>query len=336
MSIQRVAGGWQVRWREAGRGSHQRAQKFPRKADAELFEAALKRRKALGELVLMEAGNRMVEELAREWWEKYATPNLALNTLRNYAAQFAHHVLPRLGRLRLRDVTPEAVAGFRSELERTGVGRDSTRVSMVVLQAMFRQAVVWRWVGDNPVKHVTKPSARRQTAVVCLAPSEVEAIRRVLLGRGKLYAATTVSLVAYQGLRVPEELLALEIRHVRKKRFSSSSATSTARLSPARRSGASIRVRSTWWNRCGATWPSTSCRWAGRTEGRCSSLDATASPGTGMTTRTGAGGCGIRRAARRGSNRCRPTTFAMPSRACRSGRACRSQSWPSRWAIARR
>jgi integrase len=38
---------------------------------------------------------------------------------------------------------------------------------------------------------------------------------RWLLEREKLYAATIVSVIAYQGLRAPEELLAVEIRHVR-------------------------------------------------------------------------------------------------------------------------
>lgn len=215
MSVHRVAGGWEVRWRDGGRGSRQHSQTFKRKGDADLFAAAVKRRKALGELELMEAGNRTVEELAVEWWKKYAKPNLARNTRQNYARRLDDYVIPRLGRLRLRELTPGAVAGFRSDLERAGVGRDSTRVSMVVLQAMFRQAVMWRWVSDNPVRHVKKPSGKRETAVVCLAPAQVEAIRRVLLDDGRLYAATMVSLVAYQGLRVPEELLGLEVRHVR-------------------------------------------------------------------------------------------------------------------------
>jgi integrase len=52
---------------------------------------------------------------------------------------------------------------------------------------------------------------------VCLAPAQVEAIRVWLLERDKVYAATMVSLVAYEGLRSPEELLAVEVRHVRAK-----------------------------------------------------------------------------------------------------------------------
>jgi integrase len=65
------------------------------------------------------------------------------------------------------------------------------------------------------VQQVEKPSGRRERAIVCLAPAQVEAIRTWLLERDKLYAATMVSLIAYQGLRAPEELLALEVRYVR-------------------------------------------------------------------------------------------------------------------------
>jgi integrase len=71
-------------------------------------------------------------------------------------------------------------------------------------------------VQNNPVKAVRKPSAKRERAVVCLAPGEVEKIRAVLIAGGRLYAATMVSLIAYQGLRTPEELLGLEVKHVRK------------------------------------------------------------------------------------------------------------------------
>jgi hypothetical protein len=81
---------------------------------------------------------------------------------------------------------------------------------------MYEQAIRWGWVATSPVKAVKKPIATRERAVVCLAPSQVEAIRVELLAREKLYAATMVSLVAYQGLRAPEELLALEVRHERR------------------------------------------------------------------------------------------------------------------------
>ena len=69
---------------------------------------------------------------------------------------------------------------------------------------------------DEPRQGGQEANGKRERAVQSLAPTEVEAIRSELIRAGKPYAATMVSLVAYQGLRVPEELLALEVRHVRR------------------------------------------------------------------------------------------------------------------------
>lgn len=217
MSVtKREDGRWEVRWRVAGRNSPRRKRIFDRKSDADRFETEIRRRKALGELALFEQRNRSVEELATEWWTKYAVPNLADWTLKGYERMLVSHVQPRLGAMRVGEVNAEVIADFRSKLEAAGVGRHSVRQSMVVLQAMYEQAIRWGWVQVNPVKAVRKPSARRERAVVCLAPAQVEKIRAALIANGKLYAATMVSLVAYQGLRTPEELLALEVKHVRK------------------------------------------------------------------------------------------------------------------------
>jgi integrase len=125
------------------------------------------------------------------------------------------HVLPRLGLLKLREVTPEVLTRFRADLEKAGVGRSNVRISLVVVQAMFRRAQEWGWVSSNPAKAVRKPSSVRERAVVCLEPARIEAIRNVLLAQGRSYAALMVSLAAYAGLRIPEEVLALEWRHVR-------------------------------------------------------------------------------------------------------------------------
>jgi site-specific recombinase XerD len=216
VNIRKVAQ-WEVRWREGGRDSRRRQRTFDRKADAETFEREVKRRKQLGELATWEKRNQTVRELGREWWANYAVPNLAEWTLTGYEPMLVKHIERRLGGLRVGEVSPEIVADFRTRLEAAGVGRHSVRLSLVVLQAMFKQAVAWGWVQTNPVKAVPKPSGKRERAVVCLAPSQVEAIRAALLAKEKLYAATLVSLVAYQGLRVPEEVLALEVKHVRAK-----------------------------------------------------------------------------------------------------------------------
>jgi hypothetical protein len=79
----------------------------------------------------------------REWWTKYAVPNLAELTLDGYEPVLSKHVVGRLGGHRVGEVTPEVVADFRAQLERSGVGRHAVRIALVVLQAMFKQAVSW-------------------------------------------------------------------------------------------------------------------------------------------------------------------------------------------------
>jgi site-specific recombinase XerC len=211
-------GRYRLRWYLAGRGSPRRQKTFPagtRKKQVETYAANLEVRRAMGEPALYEQRRRPLRDLSREWWAKYAVPNLAEWTRIGYKRMLVKHIEPRLGAMPVGEITPEVVAEFRVRLDSAGVGRHSVRQSLVVLQAMYEQAIRWGWVPTNPVKAVKKPPAKRERAVVCLAPNEVEAIRAVLVARERLYAATMVSLVAYQGLRVPEELLALECRHVR-------------------------------------------------------------------------------------------------------------------------
>jgi len=219
MKIQKLPDGrYRIRYYVAGHGSPKRQKTFTRLKDAQLFAAEVERRKEVGELALFDQSKRPVSDLALEWWRRHVVPNLAEWTRRGYRPLLANHIEPRLGYYRLRDVTPEVIADFRSALERAGVGRHATRVSMVVLQSMFEHAILWRWVpGPNPVKPVRKPSGQRERSVVCLAPSQVERLRAELIAQDRLYAATMVAVVAYAGVRCPEELMALEVRHVGKR-----------------------------------------------------------------------------------------------------------------------
>jgi site-specific recombinase XerC len=67
------------------------------------------------------------------------------------------HVLPRLGGYRLRDLSPQVIVAFRTELETAGVGRDAIRKAMAMLQGILQRAVEWERIQGNPVKAVRKP-----------------------------------------------------------------------------------------------------------------------------------------------------------------------------------
>ena len=214
MSVSRTpAGQWRVWYRMGGRGSARGTRTFARKSDALAFDADVKRRKALGDLSSLVARDQSLDELARDWYELYAAPNLADNTLGKYRRVLRLYILPELGQLKLAEVTPEVVARFRTDLERRGVGRDSVRVSLVVVQAMFRRGVEWGRASVNPALPVAKPSGKRQRAVRPFSPAQVERIRAEL-GQG---GAALVAVIAYSGQRCPEEVLAMEWANVRER-----------------------------------------------------------------------------------------------------------------------
>jgi integrase len=215
MSVERVqrknGAVWRVRWRENGQ-PHSRV--LGSKRDAELFEADIKRRKRLGQLAQIDAGRQTVAEFAREWWRIHAEPNLTPSTRETYAIVFDKHILPRVGGMALREVTPAVVAGLSADLQRAGVGPAATRKALTVLQGIFSCAVTWGHVQSNPVVGVRKPSAKRQRTVAPPSVALVERMRAQLLADRRQRDATLLAVLAYAGLR-PQEALALPWHNVR-------------------------------------------------------------------------------------------------------------------------
>ncbi len=202
---------WRVRWYE---GERERSRSFDRRADARAFEGKVRTLKRSDALADLDAGRETLAEFAEQWWQLYAVPNLERRTLQNYAHFWNRHALPRLGAVRLRDLTPQAIVGFRAELQREGVGQETIRRTMTMVQGMLQRAVEWQRISSNPVRATRKPPATRRRAVVPLPPAKVEELRARLLAEGRLRDATLVSVLAYAGLR-PQEALALQWHHVR-------------------------------------------------------------------------------------------------------------------------
>jgi integrase len=204
---------WRVRWRE---GAHNRAKVLGRKRDAEAFDAEMRRRKRAGELVESTNAQMTLAELAREWWQVYGVPNLARSTLESYAITWDRHVLPSIGGLQLRELTPQVLERYRGELAAAGVGLPTQRRVLVIVQGILQRAVEWGYIAANPARVVRKPAGRRRHVVRPMAPVVVERIRTHLLASDDLRSATLVSVLAYAGVR-PGEALALTFGDLRQR-----------------------------------------------------------------------------------------------------------------------
>src|ERR671923_2864480 len=123
---------WEVRYRDQGR---HKSRVFDRKSDAEDFQAEVRRRKRLGTLAQLHAGEELLADFGLEWWRVHAKPNLQPSTLRRYSQLWDLHVLPRLGAYRLNEITPEVVARFRADLAEAGVGDATVRKSLFLVQS---------------------------------------------------------------------------------------------------------------------------------------------------------------------------------------------------------
>ncbi|MEO8689325.1 MAG: tyrosine-type recombinase/integrase [Solirubrobacteraceae bacterium] len=218
---------WRVRWtNETG---VKRCSTFDTERDAKDFEARLRLLRRSNDLASLDAGRETLAEFVQQWWELEATARLERATLRSYASHWNRHVLPRLGHLQLRQITPLVLTSYRASLEREGVGPETIRRTLVLLQSILARAVEWQRIGTNPVKAVRKPRTSRRRAVLPLAPQAIEAIRGYMLDRGRRDGATLVSLLGYAGLR-PEEALALQWRHVRERTLLIEQAVSDGQL----------------------------------------------------------------------------------------------------------
>ena len=100
---------WRVRWRQGGAT---RAKVLGRKCDAQDFDAELRRRRRTGEFAALDAGKETLAQFGEDWWRLYAEPNLAPRTLQVYATLWDAQILPRLGQLRLREITRPPSTAF--------------------------------------------------------------------------------------------------------------------------------------------------------------------------------------------------------------------------------
>ena len=197
---------YRIRWRDDdGRERSRTLPRGTRKDEAEAFERRVITLKRGGELAVLDAGRETLAEFAEHWWRVYAEPNLEDSTLDRYAQVWNVHVLVRLGDLRLRELKPAVLAGFRADLELNGVGAPTIRKAFVVIQSMLARAVEEGRIASNPAALVRKPPQRREREVVVVPPIQVERLRRHVAaadryGRGHR-DAMLIAFLAYVGTR---------------------------------------------------------------------------------------------------------------------------------------
>jgi hypothetical protein len=105
------------------------------------FAAEIRRRQQLGTLASMDSGRVTLAEYVIETWAAAYGSNLARKTQLHYQQLLVKHVLPELGPLELRAVTPETIARWQADRLAEGHGRVAIRHAFDLLGSILQRAL---------------------------------------------------------------------------------------------------------------------------------------------------------------------------------------------------
>ena len=142
-------------------------------------------------------------EFADKWLREYVAAHVKPRTYEHYESAIRIHLKPEFGKYRLKDICPEHVDAFKNS--KLGEGRAPATINklLVIMGAVMKRAVVWKYIRENPVQYVNrvKPGHREMEY---LTPDEVRRLLEAASSDYRPLFATAVLTGARQG-----ELLAL-------------------------------------------------------------------------------------------------------------------------------
>jgi integrase len=106
-----------------------------------------------------------VKDLGAKFIEDYSKPKNRAGTVKSYQGYIDRHIIPKLGALKVRQVTRSDVSGLIARMKTTPV--TANRV-LSCLRKMFNMAEVWgfRDDGTNPCRHIPKYPESGKTRLI--------------------------------------------------------------------------------------------------------------------------------------------------------------------------
>lgn len=150
--------------------------------------------------------SRTVGDLLRAWPDHLERVGKAPATLETYRAVIRKHLIPVLGTIELRKLTPFDIDGYYERKGSEGLSAATVRQHGLILSGALTQARKWGWIIANPCESATLP---QRVASSRHAPG-VEDVRKLIEAAGDdIDLATAVMLGALTGCR-RGELLGLQ------------------------------------------------------------------------------------------------------------------------------
>ncbi|MDU7215211.1 MAG: site-specific integrase [Clostridium paraputrificum] len=110
---------WQVvislGYDEAGKRTRLKKQGFKTKKEAEIFVTETLNKKNKG-YITPTTNSILLKDFILEWFNNYKSNTLGINTKNNYLSRINYHIIPKLGNLKLTDITNITIQNFYNSL----------------------------------------------------------------------------------------------------------------------------------------------------------------------------------------------------------------------------
>lgn len=197
-------GKWEVRWRE---GTRNRSRTLDRKPDAMRFDAEVRRKSQVGDLVPTRTGGETLRRFTVAWLA--GRQNITEDTRSNDSLLLEAHVMPHLGYVPVRDLRLDMLEEWLRGRLAEEVGSASMAKTIGLLRQILKRAVKRDLLPRNYALDLEKPEIDKRIPIPA-TPEQIEAMRAHFLDRKEPMVgdATLVSILAYAGCR-PKEALRL-------------------------------------------------------------------------------------------------------------------------------
>lgn len=116
--------------------------------------------------IVFKPSEMSLNDFLKFWHKEYVQLKLRPNTQANYESVIRLHILPQLGKYKLKSLTPHVLQQFMNEKVRDGYARQTLSIIQGILNKALKQAVYpYKYISENPMQYVElmKEQEKRNT-----------------------------------------------------------------------------------------------------------------------------------------------------------------------------
>jgi len=129
---------------------------FATKKEAQQHEAKMRAKLINPSFIATVAaqGKQTVKDYLQEWVENHGTVNLRPSTFAGYKSNIKNHIIPAIGHVQLRQLTPAMLDNMFQKMFEKGLSQSTVRYCQRTLSVALEAARKYNYIESNPVRNI--------------------------------------------------------------------------------------------------------------------------------------------------------------------------------------